>query len=99
MESPLLTVGRASGARRVVPTERMSSETLATSGRHRQNGPPELDDNRLGRGDAYGSLQMAGGHVDCACPRLCGLCRNCSTGRRRQCDRGAEMQTGRLSDG
>jgi S-(hydroxymethyl)glutathione dehydrogenase/alcohol dehydrogenase len=40
-----------------------------------------------------------GDHVVCAFIPACGVCRYCSTGRQNLCDRGAEMQTGKLSDG
>ncbi|MEV5413487.1 NDMA-dependent alcohol dehydrogenase [Thermopolyspora sp. NPDC052614] len=40
-----------------------------------------------------------GDHVVCSFIPACGTCRYCSTGRQNLCDQGAEMVTGRLSDG
>lgn len=40
-----------------------------------------------------------GDHVVCSFILACGSCRYCSTGRQNLCDHGAEMMTGRLSDG
>ena len=45
------------------------------------------------------SRVAVGDHVVCSFIPACGVCRYCSTGRQNLCDRGAEMQTGKLSDG
>jgi S-(hydroxymethyl)glutathione dehydrogenase/alcohol dehydrogenase len=45
------------------------------------------------------SRVAVGDHVVCSFIPACGVCRYCSTGRQNLCDRGAEMQTGKLGDG